>query len=51
MDRVYKKAWDIDQIVEFFKEEQGQHFDPVLIEIFLENVHEFIMIKETYNLD
>ena len=45
-DRVYKKAWSIDKIVNLFKEERGKHFDPKLIDIFLENLDKFLETKE-----
>ena len=47
-DRVYKKAWEMDRILNLFKEERGEHFDPVLTDIFIEHFHEFIQIKEQY---
>jgi PAS domain S-box-containing protein len=47
-DRVYKKAWPLEKILELFKEEKGKHFDPNLIDIFLNNLNEFIEIKERY---
>jgi HD-GYP domain-containing protein (c-di-GMP phosphodiesterase class II) len=46
--RVYKPAWELDRIVELFKEERGQQFDPDLVEVFLDNIDEFVRIKETY---
>ncbi len=47
-DRVYKKAWDIDRIVEEFKKEQGKHFDPMLIDAFLSNLPEFLKIRDSF---
>jgi response regulator RpfG family c-di-GMP phosphodiesterase len=47
-ERVYKKAWELDRILELFKEESGKHFDPNLIDIFFENLDEFIKIKNTF---
>ena len=47
-DRVYKKAWELDEILTFFKEERGRHFDPELVDIFFENLDEFLAIKATY---
>lgn len=47
-DRVYKKAWPLEKILELFKEEKGKHFDPNLIDVFLNNLNEFIEIKERY---
>ena len=45
-DRVYKKAWPIEKIVKLFKEERGEHFDPVLIDLFLDNLDQFLETKE-----
>ena len=34
--RCYKEAWDEEKILSILKEESGKHFDPELVEIFLE---------------
>ncbi len=47
-DRVYKKAWELERILELFKEERGKHFDPQLIDIFLENLDEFLEIRDRF---
>jgi response regulator RpfG family c-di-GMP phosphodiesterase len=47
-DRCYKKAWEFGAILEFFKEQRGKHFDPRLIDIFFENLDEFIAIRDRY---
>lgn len=47
-ERVYKKAWDIGTILEYFKEQKGKHFDPKLVDIFLLNLDEILEIKEKY---
>ena len=47
-DRIYKKAWNIDSIIEFFKEERGKHFDPNLVDIFFENLDEFLKIRDRH---
>jgi response regulator RpfG family c-di-GMP phosphodiesterase len=46
--RVYNEAWDIDLILNLFQEGKGTHFDPVLVELFLNNLNEFIAIKNSY---
>ncbi len=46
--RVYKKAWTLDDILELFKQEKGKHFDPKLIDIFFENLEDFLKIRDTY---
>lgn len=45
-DRVYKKAWPLEQILTYFESEKGKHFDPVLVEIFMANLQEFIKIRD-----
>ncbi|RXK01952.1 regulator [Arcobacter sp. CECT 8989] len=47
-DRCYKKAWELDKILELFKEQKGKHFDPKLIELFFDNLDEFLKIRDTY---
>lgn len=47
-DRVYKKAWDLDKIIALFKDERGQHFDPVLVDLFLNNLDEFLNIRNMF---
>lgn len=46
-DRVYKKAWDDERIFKLFKEERGEHFDPKLVDIFFENLDEFLRIRDS----
>jgi PAS domain S-box-containing protein len=47
-DRVYKKAWPLDQILDFFEEQKGKHFQPELIELFMSNLDKFLEIRDTY---
>jgi response regulator RpfG family c-di-GMP phosphodiesterase len=49
--RVYKKAWNLETIIDFFTEERGRHFDPHLVDIFMANVEQFVAIYEQYNTD
>ena len=45
-DRCYKKAWELDKIIELFKNEQGKHFDPNLVDLFFANLPEFLKIRD-----
>ncbi|NPA59217.1 MAG: HD domain-containing protein, partial [Epsilonproteobacteria bacterium] len=45
-DRVYKKAWPLQKILKLFEEERGEHFDPVLTDLFLDNLEHFLAAKE-----
>ena len=47
-DRCYKKAWADEDIFEHLQNEKGKHFDPKLIDIFFENLDEFLLIREKY---
>ena len=47
-ERVYKKAWELEKILELFKEESGKHFDPQLVELFLNNLDKFLVIRDNF---
>ena len=44
--RVYKKAWELDAVLDFFKRENGKHFDPQLVDLMFDNLDSFLEIKE-----
>lgn len=43
--RVYKEAFSFDKSVDMIKEQKNKHFDPVLVDIFTDNLKD---IKEVY---
>jgi response regulator RpfG family c-di-GMP phosphodiesterase len=45
--RVYKDSWSNEEIIEFFKKEKGNHFDPLLITLFLNNFERFTLLFNT----
>jgi HD-GYP domain-containing protein (c-di-GMP phosphodiesterase class II) len=47
-DRSYKKSWEHEKILQYINNEKGKHFDPVLVEILLENIDRFEMIREEF---
>ena len=47
-ERAYKKAWELERIIEFFKEQNGRHFDPELVNLFLDNLDKFLEIRDSY---
>jgi response regulator RpfG family c-di-GMP phosphodiesterase len=47
-DRVYKKAWKLEKILDLMQYESGKHFDPKLVTLFLDNLDKFLEIKEKY---
>jgi PAS domain S-box-containing protein len=47
-ERVYKKAWELDDILNLLKQERAKHFDPKVVDTFLENINEFLEIRDKY---
>ena len=47
-ERIYKKAWPLDKILELFKEESGKHFEPKLVKLFLDNLDDFLEIRDKF---
>jgi response regulator RpfG family c-di-GMP phosphodiesterase len=46
--RCYKEAWPLDEVISLLKSEEGKHFDPFLLNLFLENMKAVMAIVEAY---
>lgn len=46
--RVYKDAMPVDQALEILKEERESHFDPELLDVFLNNLDEILKIRNKF---
>ncbi|WP_019028032.1 HD-GYP domain-containing protein [Colwellia piezophila] len=46
--RPYKKAWLIDDAVEFIKRESGKHFDPNVVDAFIRSLAKILIVKDRY---
>ncbi len=46
--RVYKGPWPLDDILEYFRDQKGRHFDPQLVDLFIDNIEEFLDIQSRY---
>jgi response regulator RpfG family c-di-GMP phosphodiesterase len=46
--RCYKKAWPLDEILQTLRNERGRHFEPRLVDLFLENLDQFIVIRDRF---
>ena len=46
--RVYKKPWIMKDILNYFHQEKGKHFDPILVDILFSNLNEFSKIRERH---
>ncbi|MFY9075815.1 regulator [Malaciobacter mytili] len=47
-NRTYKKAWPLEDILALFKEQKGKHFDPKLVDLFMDNLDEFLAIRDKF---
>src|SRR5690554_1689508 len=47
-DRVYKQAWGLDRILNLFKEERGQHFDPQVVDAFMRKLPDILKVRDQY---
>jgi len=46
--RCYKEAWPLDKVIVELRSQEGKHFDPKLLNLFLENIKEVTRIIESY---
>ena len=49
--RVYKEAMDLEKVLSIMKNDSGTHFDPHLVDLLLNNLDQFLEIKEKYKDD
>jgi len=47
-DRCYKKAWPMPKVLAFIDEQEGKHFDPLVVAAFRKNKERIIEINERY---
>ena len=47
-ERSYKQAWAVEEIILYFQEGRGSHFDPDLVDLLLANLEEFLAIRESF---
>jgi HD-GYP domain-containing protein (c-di-GMP phosphodiesterase class II) len=44
-ERPYKPAWPVEQAVELLREQAGRHFDPALVQVFIDLLPEILRVK------
>ena len=47
-DRCYKKAWPIEEVLQFIDEQSGLHFDPLVVAAFKKHQKQIIAVNERY---
>jgi len=49
--RCYKEPMPLEKVLDIIKKDTGTHFDPSLVPLLLDNLDQFLRIKETYKDD
>ena len=47
-DRVYRPAYPIDEAISMIRRDRGTHFDPFLVDVFLDSVDDIVKIREEF---
>lgn len=47
-ERPYKRAWSIEDALDFVRSQRGQHFDPQLVDLFMENLPAVLDIRNRF---
>lgn len=47
-ERPYKKPWPLNEIVDEIKRQKGQHFCPKCVDVFLNNIDQFLKIQKDF---
>lgn len=47
--RPYKDPYPIEKVLSIIKEERGRHFDPILTDLFFENIDKFLVVYKQYS--
>ena len=50
-ERCYKKAFSVEKATEIIKEGAGKHFDPVMVELFLEHIDEVEQVAASNDVE
>ena len=50
-EKVYKKAWEVKDVLSYIEEHAGTQFDPKLVRIFLKNIECFMNVLRKYGFD
>ena len=46
--RCYKSAWPLEDVLTEMQKGAGKHFDPHLLELFIQNIEVFVQVKENW---
>ncbi len=41
-------VWEVEKILNYFQEQKGKHFDPKLVELFVNHLDKFLEIRNKF---
>ena len=47
-ERCYKPAWPMTKVIQYIADEKAKQFDPILVDILLSNIDQFLAIRDAY---
>ena len=47
-NRPYKQAWSLEDTLALFEREKGKHFDPMVVDLLIQNLDQILSIKEQF---
>ncbi|MEQ8604783.1 MAG: response regulator [Marivibrio sp.] len=47
-ERPYKRAWSLDEALDFIAEQRGRHFDPALVDLFMDRLSDILAVKARF---
>ncbi len=47
-ERPYKRAWQLEDAVNFIRQQSGKHFDPAIVAAFVEHLDKFVEVQHRY---
>jgi putative two-component system response regulator len=47
-NRVYRDAWSLERTLELLNHDKGSHFDPPIVDLFLESMDDVLQIRKRY---
>ena len=48
-ERPYKKAWSIEEAIDFIQDQSGKHFDPYLVMLLIQELPKLLEIKQQFS--
>lgn len=48
-DRCYKKAWPVNEVIDYITSQKGKQFEPCLVDLLVNNIDDFLRVKSLFD--